>query len=288
MELGLYYIDLDKKLGEDFSEYSFDQHGIPLSRYFRSERWKNNPITVCNYSLFHFNRFIRTSSPESKDIFLAQAQWLIANTAEGPDESAVWYYLFDLPYYQIKAPWISGMAQGQALSVLLRAHQLTNEQKFRIAATSVFRIFNIDAANQGVISRFPDGKPVIEEYPSPAMTTSVLNGFIYAIIGVRDYFLYSQEIKAKALFDQFIDSLKTNLFRFDNGYWSYYDQVAPLRLASKPYHCIHIHQLKELYKITNEEIFNEYAMRWQRYLMSPKSHIKWFLKKLQQKLVRKI
>ncbi len=285
MELGLYYIDLNKKLGEDFSEYEFDETGRPLTRLYRRPNWKHNPITVCNYGLFHFNKYLRTNSIESKNIFLSQANWLVENAQPGANNSLVWYYLFDLPFYKIKAPWISGMAQGQALSVLLRAHQLSLDDKYFFIAHSAFKIFDIEKNHQGVISRFPDGKPVIEEYPSPQGSTSVLNGFIYAIMGVYDYFLWTEELFVKQKFECFCESLMANLFRYDSGYWSYYDLVTPYRLSSKSYHRIHIHQLKQLHKLTQGEIFSQYATRWNQYLNSPKSHVQWLLKKMFQKLM---
>jgi heparosan-N-sulfate-glucuronate 5-epimerase len=284
MKLGLYYIDLNKRLGEDFSEYEFDDLGIPLSRFYRQANWQHNPITVCNYGLFHFNNFIRNHSKESKELFFSQADWLTKHCRAGVNESLVWYYLFDLPNYKIKAPWISGMAQGLALSVLLRAHQLSGEKKYLTTAKSAWRIFNIDVASGGVISKFPDGQPLIEEYPSGFFTTGVLNGLIYAIMGVYEYSIYIENADAQKKFKILIDSLKDNLYRFDCGYWSYYDLTLPLRLASKPYHQIHIIQLRELFRITNEKVFKEFADRWHNNFSSQSSNIKWFFRKIHQKV----
>ncbi len=288
MELGLYYIDLNKNLGEDFSEYEFDEQGIPLSRFYSAANWKHNPITVCQYGLFHFNKYIRTSSPLSKTIFLSQADWLLENSEDGPNESLVWLYQFDIPFYKIMAPWISGMAQGQALSVLLRAHQITGENIFLKTAESAWRIFDVDVKDGGVISEFPDGLPIIEEYPSSSQASCVLNGLMFAIFGVYDYSVYCQDENAQKKFIIFIESLKKNLFRYDSGYWSYYDLTDPLRLAAKFYHRIHIEQLKSLFKITNDPSFKQYFERWQKYLFSWRSNFKWMLKKIHQKLIIKI
>jgi len=285
MKLGLYYIDLNKRLGEDFSEYDFDENGVPLSKYYRKDNWRHNPITVCNYSLYQFNNYIRKSSDESRGIFFAQADWLLENGKKGVNNSLVWRYLFDVPLLKIKAPWISGMAQGQALSVLLRAHQISGQKKYLNAAKSAWNIFNVEVEFGGVISKFPDGKPVIEEYPTVSQASCVLNGFIYAILGVYEYSIYTEEKSAKEKFANFVDSLMSNVFRFDCGYWSYYDQAPHRRLASKSYHQIHIIQLQELFKITKENVFKEFADRWQDYFYSPKSNFKWFFKKMYQKLV---
>ncbi|MBL7092566.1 hypothetical protein ISS22_01200 [candidate division KSB1 bacterium] len=288
MKLGFYYIDLNKRLGEDFSEYEFDDNGVPLSRFHRLPGWKHNPITVCQYGLFHFNNYLRTSSSLSKDIFLSQANWLLEHAKDGPNKSAVWFYQFDLPFYDIKAPWISGMAQGQAISVLLRAFQISGEKKYLEAAQAAWRIFDVKVKDGGIISEFPDGLPLIEEYPSSSKRSSVLNGFIFAIFGVYDYFVYLQDKDAQKKFHLFIESLKENMFRYDSGYWSYYELANPRRLTAKFYHRIHIKQLESLFRITNDPFFKQFAERWQKYLFSPFSNFKWFLKKVHQKLVVQI
>ena len=287
MELGPYYIDYNSRLGEDFSEYKFDDQGVPFSRLHYQPNWKYNPITVCQYGLYHFNKYLRTASQKSKILFLNQANWLVKNASPGPNKSLIWSYLFDIEYYQIKAPWISGMAQGQALSVLLRAHQLTGEKKYLTTARLVWRIFNVESKMGGIISKFPDGSPVIEEYPLTSGISGVLNGFIFAVFGIYDFSLYSEEKAAQEKFTQFINSLKANLNRYDNGFWSYYDLFTPLRLTSKTYHRLHLEQLKALYNITGDEFFQDYYLRWHKYSTSNKCNLQWFLQKLWQKIANK-
>ncbi len=288
MNLASYYIELNKCLGEDFSEYEFDERGIPLTRFHRKKNWRHNPITVSQYALFHFNQDKEQKKSHSKDIFLEQANWLIQNAEQGPKNTAVWYYLFDLPYYGLKSPWISGMAQGQALSVLLRAYQLTKDSTFLKTAESVLPIFEIDVNNNGVQGHFPDGLPVIEEYPSLNVSSCVLNGFIFGIFGLYDYAIFTESDLAKKLFNKYLHSLEANLFRYDSGYWSYYELKQPLRLASKSYHRIHIEQLKALRKITEKELFKNYSDRWIAYQHSFKSKFMWLIKKIIQKVIHRI
>jgi len=288
MKLGRYYIDLNHCLGEDFSEYEFDDQGVPLTRFNRKPNWKYNPITVSQYGLHHFNHYLKSHSENSKKIFLKQAEWLVENIEDGPNGSKVWYYQIAMPFYEISAPWISGMAQGQALSVLLRAHQLTGEEIYLNVVNQAFLVFNVSAKKGGVVSCFPDGNPVIEEYVSAKFMIAVLNGFIFAIFGIYDFKIYTDDFGANQLFNKLVDSLKQNLYRYDCGYWSYYDLKFPLRLSSKPYHRIHLDQLDELYNITGEEQFRNYRDQWQDYLSSPICNLKWALRKLHQKLFIRI
>jgi hypothetical protein len=83
MKLEQYYIDLNRCLGEDFSEYEFDREGIPLTRFHRKPDWQHNPITVCQYGLHHFNQYLRNQKEESREIFLSQARWLLDHAEKG-------------------------------------------------------------------------------------------------------------------------------------------------------------------------------------------------------------
>lgn len=284
MKLGRYYIDLNRRLGEDFTEYEFNTAGIPLTRFHRKEDWKHNPITVCQYGLHHFNRYLDDRNEQSREIFLTQANWLVAHAEEVDVGCIVWKYRFDIPSHNISAPWISGMAQGQALSVLLRAFMLTNDKKYSKLVPGVASIFRIPVKEGGIISYFPDGKPIIEEYPSLEHTVGVLNGFIFAIFGIYDYANYTDQKTDYQFCSQFIDSLADNLHRYDCGFWSYYDLKKPLRMTSKPYHRIHIAQLNQLYNITNQDVFRKFRDRWESYLASPLCNFKWIIQKMHQKL----
>ncbi len=283
-----YYIDLNKCLGEDFSEYEFDENGIPLTRFFRNDHWKHNPITVCQYGLHYFNKYFHDGNDADKNVFLAQAKWLIDNAKTGPDNSLIWPYLFNLPFYKISKPWISGMAQGEALSVLVRAHSMTGNEKFLNAVQKVWKIFRIEVEDGGVIAFFPDGKPVIEEYPKPGETIAVLNGFIFAMFGIYDFAVYTNDDAAKNFFSEMIVSLKDNLFRYDSGYWSYYDLKSPKRLTSQSYHRLHIEQLTQLFQITQDQQFKDCVNRFQNYQKSLLCKTRWTACKLHQKIILRI
>ncbi|MDZ7330634.1 MAG: D-glucuronyl C5-epimerase family protein [candidate division KSB1 bacterium] len=283
MNLGLYPINYQASLGEDFSEYEFNSHGIPLTRFERRPDWQHNPITVCQYALHHFNRYWREKLSRSKEIFLNQANWLAQNAEDGPSNSKVWYYRIAIPLYGITPRWISGMAQGEALSVLLRAHQLTNDPIFLDTAIGAMKIFSVKVQEGGVIASFPDGRPIIEEYPSPHFMTGVLNGFIFAMFGVYEYARYLDDPHASELFSQLSNSLRANLQRYDAGFWSYYDQHASHRLASRAYHRLHIEQLKRLAELTGEPVFHNYELRWRTYINSNYCQLRWLLSKIRQK-----
>jgi len=95
----------------------------------------------------------------------------------------------------------------------------------------------------------------------------VLNGFIWTLWGVYDYFFVTKEKKAFNLYENCLKTLNENLYRYDIGYWSLYD-LSNNRLktiASHFYHNLHIVQLNIMYKLTGNNIFFKYSKKWDNY-----------------------
>lgn len=102
-----------------------------------------------------------------------------------------------------------------------------------------------------------------EEYAADnagSRTSRVLNGMMFAVLAIYDYYVYTGDPAAKYLFDKGVVALRNDLpFYDDNGY-SYYDILQTP--ASEKYHEIHIESLQRLYDITGENVFNEYYHEW--------------------------
>jgi hypothetical protein len=100
----------------------------------------------------------------------------------------------------------------------------------------------------------------------------VLNGFIFAMWGVYDYYLYSGDEEYKMIFDQCVDTLRKNLNRYDwrmgLARWTVYDlkDKNPVNLG---YHKVHVSLLRDLYMITKEKFLFDYAILWEGYIKQP-------------------
>nr|MBC8526075.1 hypothetical protein [Candidatus Cloacimonadota bacterium] len=111
--------------------------------------------------------------------------------------------------------------------------------------------------------------PFYEEYTAE-VPTLVLNGMIFSLCGVYDFIRVFPENKlAKKIFDDGIATLKKILPEYDLGYWSRYnlcksDWYPEIDPATIGYQRLHITQLEMLYKLTNEEIFKKYAVKFRR------------------------
>jgi heparosan-N-sulfate-glucuronate 5-epimerase len=157
------------------------------------------------------------------------------------------------------------MAQGEAISLLLRMSQMGDSKTYEAAAQRAVRAFIHSVSAGGVVQAFPDGAPAFEEYPTSPRSL-VLNGFLFALLGLRDYGLYFGDAPSQKLFELCIAGLKKNLLRYDTGFWSLYDLHPTRRLASAKYVRIHVQLLQIFADITGDEFFAQVAKRWSAYL----------------------
>jgi heparosan-N-sulfate-glucuronate 5-epimerase len=175
-----------------------------------------------------------------------------------------------LPLYGLSPPWISALAQGRLLSVLSRAYEFSEDERYVIAARKAMKPFAIPVTDGGVQTCFPDGGVAFEEYPL-RKPNIVLNGLITSLVGLYDLGEIGQEHRATDLFLRGLRGLESNLHRYDLEYWSVYDLTG--HVASENYHSYHIMQLWALYEMTGCEIFKRYALKWQGYQKGLRFHV---------------
>jgi len=199
--------------------------------------------------------------------FLAVADWLVANLETNQAGLQVWNHHFDWEYRTtLRAPWQSALAQGQGISVLVRAYSETGNAKYMEAAASAFAAFKKETREGGMLHIDERGDVWLEEYiVSPP--THILNGFMWASWGIYDYWLATGDEDARELFAAAVGTLKRNLDEYDVGFWSLYELAGTrLKMLASPfYHRLHIVQLGVLHKLTAEGIFARYAEKWSSY-----------------------
>jgi hypothetical protein len=199
--------------------------------------------------------------------FLAASDWLVSHLEQNSSGAWVWNHYFDWEYRDtLKAPWYSGLAQGQGISLLVRAHAETGKSEYLDSAHCAFNSFFKLTSDGGVVFLDEQNQSWVEEY-IVFPPTHILNGFIWAAWGIRDYFLATKDGNAEKLFEQVVRTLLENLHEYDAGFWSLYEQSGtrlPM-LASPFYHKLHIVQLRVMYRLTGQKLFADFADRWQAY-----------------------
>ena len=263
-ELGEYYMGFEAKAAYDGL---FDPLGIPMLDYRGGIGPQYNPIAIAQWGLGNYNLACRNASGDHQRRFINAADWLCRNLQPNPFGVLVWNHHFDWDYRErLKAPWYSALAQGQGISLLVRAHRYTGNSDYRDAAERAFSSLLIPVEQGGVQFADEGGDLWLEEYlVSPP--THILNGFIWALWGVYDYYLATFDLRAHELFYRCAQTLVRNLDRYDLGYWSLYElSGARLPMVASPfYHRLHIVQLRILSHLTGVSRFLRVADRWESY-----------------------
>lgn len=237
--------------------------GLPKVQGEAGPYW--NPVTLCHYALAHHGKMTLGKS-ESRALFFKAADKLIELQQPGGG----------FPYpplahreFKLPAGWISGMAQGNALSVFYRAWLLEKDARYLRAGALTFKSLMTPTSKGGPATTLADLHPSLSSYPflaeyptSPIDYT--LNGFMFAILGLYDWSHVSQ--KASVAFNRNIETLERLLPYHDIDGFSTYDlshivlKLAPYVAA--PYLGIHVYLLRALAGITGSATFNRYERRW--------------------------
>jgi heparosan-N-sulfate-glucuronate 5-epimerase len=177
--LGEYYMTFAEKAGYAGPQ---DESGVPLLNYHGQIGLQYNPIAVAQWGLGNFNLFRGSGDPEARRKVLLASDWMCQRQEANAHGVSVWNHYFDWEYRKtLKAPWYSGLAQGQGISLLVRAYAETKEARYLEAAGRAFRSFLADVDSGGVTCQDEAGDLWFEEYIlSPP--THILNGFIWAAL----------------------------------------------------------------------------------------------------------
>ncbi|MGH2960815.1 MAG: D-glucuronyl C5-epimerase family protein [Solirubrobacterales bacterium] len=176
-----------------------------------------------------------------------------------------WVHHSPIHTYRLEPPWMSGMAQGEGASLLLRVYAETGDERLAQAALRALRPLAIPTASGGL--RVPLGSGFfLEEYPThpPSM---VLNGGIFALWAYRDVALALGDADANREFEEGVDALADNIGRWDTGSWTRYDLFPhPVtNVASSFYHVLHINQVRAMQLVAPRPDLSAAVERWERY-----------------------
>lgn len=265
----------ENKKCEYFESITYDDRGIPNYDYGTVNGTyiglQRSPITIANEALKFYDQYQESSkSPRNetaREFFINNADWLLNNVATKDKNTsqtyAIFEYNFPWPYYNLTSPWRDAMTQGRALEVMTKAHSLTGEQKYLDTAKMLLNSFYKEVKDGGVTYKTAADGWWYEHYADQgAVQSRVLNGMMFTLLGIYQYYNHTHDTNAKYLFDQGIASLKNELPRYDNNSNSFYDSLG--RPAGTFYTPIHLRLLAQLYDLTGEPLFKEYFDMWGR------------------------
>jgi hypothetical protein len=123
-----------------------------------------------------------------------------------------------------RPPWVSGLAQGTALSALARAAVRLKDPKYFEAARAALGIFRTPPP-AGIRVATPAGAHYLQYSFAPRL--HIVNGFTQALNGLRDFAVLANDPEGQALFAAGEAQLRTELPGFDTGAWSLYSKPGP-------------------------------------------------------------
>jgi hypothetical protein len=180
-----------------------------------------------------------------------------------------WVHEFRYPHtFDVRPPWLSGLAQGEGASLLVRVHAATGEERYAEAALRAIEPL-ARSVFEGGAAVVLGGVLVPEEYPTEPPSL-VLNGIIFGLWGIRDVAVGLRDPDATRSFEAGVDALAENIGRWDRGWWSTYDLFPrrPRNVASMGYHELHTLQLEATNALAPRPALADAAARFAGYSAS--------------------
>ena len=143
-----------------------------------------NPTTIAQFGLVRWSHWLRDGQRRKLRAARRAADWLV--DTQRRDGRWLYGFAINAPGTDMRLPagWASGMAQGQAASLLVRAHCRTGARRYLRAARKALRSLTVHVRDGGLKRRY-HGHLWFEEYPTPRPTL-VLNGNLQTLVGLWD------------------------------------------------------------------------------------------------------
>ena len=258
----------------NFNGLKFDEEGMPKVQYGNSYYY--NPVTLAQYSLSIYGEYLKGENTKENFLKIVDKLLTLQDNRGGFLYNFPWRYY--LNNYDYKPGWVSGMAQGQAMSVLARAYKITGDRNYLEAGNKALNFLITPISKGGVMSNLGSLSPslinniMFEEYISD-VPTYTLNGFMFSLLGLYDWANIDVSTKniAENYFNEGIKSLTKILNFYDIGGFTCYDLGHITKNREKPhiavnYHGVHIYLLNALYSITNNKVLYDNYRLWKAYV----------------------
>lgn len=262
-----YYNNLTEKV----TRFPYPNNKIPVQKLDNGVETEF-AIAIFQYGLAAYDLMLmHIDEANSEKKFMNCVNWAL----ERQEESGAWRAMESVnpaePY--------SAMAQGEGVSLLLRAYLKYGDKKYLKAAGNAVKFMLIPISKGGVAEYTPEGGLRLREYTYMPL---VLNGWIFAAWGLLDYAKVTGDAEIIKAWDLTAKTMADDLKLFDAGYWSKY--TVGKTMASPFYHNLHIAQLNVMAELTGLSAFKRYADIFSAYRSSWLNDKRAFIKKVWQKI----
>src|SRR5581483_10217068 len=251
------------------AHHSLDASGVP----YRGKIAIYDPIIITQYALAHWNLALKGDNPVAQQLFLKQAEWLVKHEIRIKDDAGGWPIPIPAANKHMRSVCLSASRQGNALSVLVRAYQLTCDRTFLMAAHRVVRTFERDILDGGVCAPVGEHGVFFEDvavYPA----AHGLDGMLYALLGLYDYLAVTGDTMISELTETGLATMHRLLPEFDSGFWTRTDLLSQ-HLSTPVQLSLHVQLMEAIATCTGCQHCAQLALKWQQYRQRPQSYLRY-------------
>lgn len=196
------------------------------------------------------------------DALWAQANWRTGRYGRFP----VWEYNFPARtnFLELRAPWISGMAQGEILKIFAEVYRRTQAATWRERGDLILNSLRTTWSEGGVLVDDTTHGYWWEEADPHAM---IWNGAMATLVAVGVYADATGEPDAARMYQRGLEAARYWTPFYDDGHWTRYCLLSGYVVL--PYHQWHIRLADALYTQTGDTLWRGYADRWRAYPVPP-------------------
>ncbi len=249
----------------------FDEAGVP----YHESLAEYHPTTIAQFALSHWNQYLVTNDEQYRRVFLTQAYWFVEHEVPIGEDAGGWPISFTHPDSHRRGLCMSALAQGAAISLLVRAYQLTGKEMFLRVAHHAVRTFERDILDGGVSTPIGEHGLFFEEtavYPA----AHTLSGFIFALFGLYDYVTLTSDAQIEKLVQHSLTTMHSLLAEFDLGFWTR-SNLLNRCLASPSELALQIELLEVLAKHSGCDHCTKLALRWKSYRRQLHSRLRYMI-----------
>lgn len=268
-------------------QITMDDNGI-LMFQIDHVGWVYHPVVIIQEALGQYNEYLEAGDGSYKKQFLRICNWL----ADNQENTGAYTYPYSADIkstYTLHTNFVSGMAQGQALSVFARAYILTGDDRYLIAGQKCLTFMLADGSDEvsgtkRSLADFTRGFDSLREYSQYYLFEEyltnpcfyVLNGDLFALVGLYDWQKTATKeygsIEAGESFAAAVKAIAVLLPYYDFYGWSCYDLYwhtsdgleQPYFYNSYAHQC-HIYLLDFLSQVTDNNTIAAYSRRFKMY-----------------------
>lgn len=229
----------------------------------------DHPVGQIQFGLQNIAAWRRATSSADRVFFLARARAQADRLIEKRMLArGAWYFPYPFAYsianhsgIDYEANWVSGMAQGESLSLFSQLCEILtgpdDRATYRTAADAAFASLlkapNPDAPGDPWVVMSQVGYLWIQEYPQANVQKSdfTYNGFLFAILGLWDYYQLTRDKLVADLFDGSLTTIATAFSSIRNKGW-YSSYCVTHRPPHVNYHKIHIELLLQMHWLSGK------------------------------------